>query len=81
MKRRKVSTVMDESLFRRVKLAAARQDRQISEVLAEAVEQYLSDKSEGSSKKGIVESSWGALSLDRRDVVRIMADEDGFLGA
>jgi hypothetical protein len=77
MSRRKVSTVLDEHLFRRAKLEAVRQRKQVSEILGEALERYLADSGSRSISSGAVASSWGALKLDRRKVARLMADEEG----
>ena len=77
--RRKVSTLIDEGLFRRVKLEAARQGKQISGIVGEALEQYLGEKGERPTTAGFVTESWGALSLPEADVREILEEEDGLL--
>ena len=77
--RKKVSTLLDESLFRRVKLEAARQGKQISGVVGEALEQYLSEKGGRQATAGFVTESWGALYLPESDVREIMEEEGELL--
>ncbi len=77
--RKKVSTLVDEGLFRRVKLEAARQGKQISGIVGEALEQYLSEKGERQITAGFVTESWGALYLPEADVREIMEKEDELL--
>lgn len=79
MARRKVSTILDDHLFRRAKLEAVRQRRQLSTILGEALERYLDEASGGRTGSGVVASSWGALKLERRSVARLLADEEGLL--
>lgn len=43
MPRKKVSTILDEHLFRRAKLEAARQGKQLSTILGDALDRYLSE--------------------------------------
>lgn len=76
MMARKISTVVDDHLFRRVKLEAVRQGRQIRDVVGDALEQYLTGGRERRDTDGIVAQSWGALKLDRRAVDRILAESD-----
>ena len=73
---RKISTVVDDHLFRRVKLEAVRQSRQIREVVGDALEQYLSGGRERRETNGVAAQSWGALKLDRRQVERVLAESD-----
>ncbi|MGH9459663.1 MAG: hypothetical protein ACRD1X_00450 [Vicinamibacteria bacterium] len=74
--RKKMSTLIDEGLFRRVKLAAARQGKQISGIVGEALEEYLSEKGERRTTAGFVTESWGALYLPERELREIMEEED-----
>ena len=77
--RRKVSTLLDEALFRRAKLESARQGKQISEIVGEALEQYLS---RGGSRRGsadLVTESWGVLTMRKSRVQRLLAEEEGLL--
>jgi uncharacterized membrane protein len=79
--RRKVSTLLDDALVRRVKMRAVREGKQISEVLGEAVEAYLSAKGEPAVHNGAVAETWGLLKLDRKRVRRIVEDEGGLFDA
>jgi hypothetical protein len=47
MPRRKVSTLLDEHLFRRAKLGSLRQRKQVSEILGEALQRYLRVTNQG----------------------------------
>jgi hypothetical protein len=73
--RRKVSTIMDESLFRRAKLEAARQGRPMSALLEEALERYFSGPKGAEPTHLSVAESWGAMALPA-DVVREIMEED-----
>ena len=79
MTRRKVSTLLDEHLFRRAKLESVRQRKQVSEILGHALERYLAETSGRLATTGVAAETWGMLKLDRRKVDRLMADEDGRL--
>jgi hypothetical protein len=73
--RRKVSTIMDESLFRRAKLESARQGRPMSALLEEALERYFSGPKAAEPRHQSVAESWGAMALPA-DVVREIMEED-----
>ena len=75
--KRKVSTLLEESLFRRVKLESARRGKQISEVVGEALEEYLGEKGRREASAGFVTESWGALYLPAEAVREILEEEDG----
>jgi hypothetical protein len=77
--RKKVSTLIDESLFRRVKLEAVRSGKQISGVVGEALEQYLGEKGDRQTTSGYVTESWGALYLPEAQVREILEEEDDLL--
>ena len=78
--RRKVSTIMEESLFRRAKLEAARQGRPLAAILEEALRRYFSGADTRSSPKtSLVDASWGAFALSPDLVREIMEDEDDWL--
>ena len=77
-KRRKVSTVLDEQLFRRTKLEAARRGMQISDVIGEALAVYLAEAGAPEGGGGMVARSWGALALDCKRV-REVIEEGGAL--
>ena len=81
MGRRKVSTILDEHLFRRAKLESIRQGKQVSEILGEALERYLAKTGSRSVTAGVVAETWGVLKLDRRKIDRLIADEEGLLDA
>lgn len=81
MSRRKISTLLDEHLFRRVKLESARQGKQVSEILGTALERYLTETNGRNATTGVAANTWGVLKLDRRKVARLMADEDDWLDA
>lgn len=81
MPRRKVSTVLDEHLFRRAKLESVRQGKPVSEILGEAIERYLTEVGSRRATGGVVAETWGVLKLDRRKVDRLISDEEGLLDA
>lgn len=71
---------MEESLFRRAKLEAARKGRTFSAVLENALERYFDGELSGSKPKtGLVDASWGVLPLPPEVVREIMEDEDDWL--
>ncbi|HXK58747.1 MAG TPA: hypothetical protein PLP42_02540 [Acidobacteriota bacterium] len=76
--RKKVSTLLDPVLFRRVKVEAARQNKQISEIVAEALEIYL--RKEG-THLGKVEESWHTLPIEARQLKKLMEEEVDYLEA
>jgi hypothetical protein len=76
----KVSTRLDENLFRRARLEAVRQGRRINVVIAEALERYLDECGTPGGATEIVRDSWGALKAQSPDVASIMAQDD-FLGS
>jgi hypothetical protein len=78
--KRKVSTVMEESLFRRAKLEAARQGRPLAAILEEALTRYFSLDGPRTAVRGsLVDASWGVLSLPPDVVREIMEDDDDWL--
>jgi len=79
--RRKVSTVLDDSLFRRVKLESVRQGKPISHLLGEALEAYLEREGGRHATAGVVAETWAVFDVDRRRVKRLLADEDGVIEA
>ena len=60
---------MEESLFRRAKLEAARQGRPMSAILEDALERYFSEREGRGAQAPEVAESWGAIALPP-DVVR-----------
>ena len=81
MGRRKVSTVLDEHLFRRAKLESIRQRKRVSEILGEALQRYLAETGSRSATAGVVAVTWGVPKLDRREIDRLIANEEGLLDA
>jgi hypothetical protein len=80
MLRRKVSTILDDALFRRAKLESVRQGKKINQIVAEALEAYL-DKGGRHASAGVVAESWGSVGLDKKRVRKLLLDEDGLLDA
>jgi hypothetical protein len=75
MPRRKVSTLLDDGLYRLTKLEALRQRRQISEIVADALSAYLqSTGAHGGS--GIVAETWGSISMEGQLPDALGRDED-----
>lgn len=76
--RQKISTLIEPALYRRVKVEAARTNKQISEIVGEALEQYLG---EGGRLHGasVVGESWGALRVSGAQVKRVLEEEEGLL--
>jgi hypothetical protein len=78
--KRKVSTIMEESLFRRAKLEAARQGRPMAAILEDALRRYFAGADRGTpSKASLVDASWGVFALPPDVVREIMDDEDDWL--
>jgi hypothetical protein len=81
MPRRKVSTILDEHLFRRAKLESVRQRKPVSEILGEAIERYLTAAGSAHATGGVVAGSWGVLKVDRPTVDRLISNEEGLFDA
>lgn len=79
--RQKISTLVDPALYRRVKLESVRRNKQISEIVGEALEEYLADNRPGLASTGVVAESWGAVPLPKEQVQQILRDEEGLLEA
>lgn len=77
--RKKVSTLLDDTLYRRAKLESIRQGKQISEILGEALELYLGEKRSPPGLGGAVARSWGALGLAKELVHRLVVEDGGLL--
>jgi hypothetical protein len=78
--RRKVSTIMEESVFRRAKLEAARQGRPLAAILEEALRRYFDQPSTRPPGYKTVDECWGILSLPAEVVRQIMEEEDDEYG-
>ena len=74
--KRKVGTVLDEEVWRAAKVLAARENRRLSEVIEEALREYLKRQQ---LRTRVARSSKGALSAPKELVQAILAEED-FLG-
>jgi hypothetical protein len=80
--RKKVSTIMDASLFHRAKLEAVRQARPLSAILEEALDAYLSGRSgKPSGSASRVDATWGAMPASPDLVRAVMEEEDDWLDA
>lgn len=78
--KQKFSTVLDRGLFRRLKLESARQGRQMSELVSEALESYLRPTKGIPRETGrVVEATWGFLSVDRETLKELMREEESLL--
>jgi hypothetical protein len=77
--RRKVSTIMDEALFRRVKATAAAEGRPLSELLEGALLRYLeAPRDPRPASPSSVEASWGAFALPWEVVQQVMEEDDEY---
>ncbi|MEA2602552.1 MAG: hypothetical protein QOF89_3544 [Acidobacteriota bacterium] len=75
----RVSTELDDHLVRRAKLESIRQGRPFDEILGEALEIYLRDRSQ--RNEGIVKKSWAVLPMEKETLRKILEEEDDFLDA
>lgn len=78
--KRKVSTVMEESLFRRAKMEAARQGRPLAAILEDALERYFEQPSNRPPSYKTVDECWGALYAPAELVRQIMEVEEDEYG-
>ncbi len=79
--RRKVSTLLEENLYRRVKVESARQGKQISALIGEALELYLKQNNISERGLNVVSESWAILKMPESRVKRIVLEEGDFLDA
>ena len=77
--RRKFSTLLDESLYNRTRQEAIRQDKQIADVVCDALAVYLDSRAAAFGPKGVVAESWGIFALPARQLRELLADEDELL--
>lgn len=77
----KVSTMLDEDLFRRAERESMRQGKPLSRLLGDALRFYLDEKSELAPQGGIAARSWGILKLPPNTLKGFLEHEDGFLDA
>ncbi|GFP21671.1 hypothetical protein HKBW3S06_00898 [Candidatus Hakubella thermalkaliphila] len=77
--RQKVGTVVDEELLIKAKIIAARERKKFSEVVEEALAEYIAKKEvtlRGTA--AIVEETKGALKADSEVVLSVMQEEAFF---
>lgn len=77
--RRKISTILDVSLTRQVKLEAVRQGKQISEIIAEALRRYLAASGRRSRRDSVVAETWGSLEMEKDRVRQLLEEEEALL--
>ncbi|MPY88408.1 MAG: hypothetical protein GEU99_10830 [Luteitalea sp.] len=79
MARRKIRTLLDEHLVRRAKLESVLQQKQVSEILGEALERYLAETGSRRATTSVVAGTWGLLKVGRQELERLMTEEEGFV--
>jgi hypothetical protein len=72
----KVSTSLDQNLFRKARREALRQGREVSEILEDALDRYLLERE---TTPGVVAASWATIPLSADGVQQILAEEDDLL--
>lgn len=77
--RQKVNTVMDSALLQRLRAESALQQRDVSEILDDALTLYLQQRGSYVPSTGAVAGSWSAVPLDAALVQSILSEEDGLL--
>jgi len=78
--KQKFSTVLDRGLFRRLKLESARQGKQISELVSEALESSLRPSKGIPRETGrVVDATWGSISVDRETLKELMGEGESLL--
>ena len=73
--RRKISTLLDEGLFRKAKMESARQGKQFSEIIGEALEAYL--KTASTPATGSVQQTWATLPAKKAQLRKVLAENEG----
>ncbi len=58
-----------------------RQEKNLSDVISEALETYLSSKGSPHGVGGVVSASWGVLKIDQKLLRKIMEEEPDWLEA
>jgi hypothetical protein len=79
--RKKISTLLEEALFRRAKIEAIRQGKQFSEIVGEALEVYLRDRANAGAESGVVSESFGIMKTKPQIVRQVLREEDGLFDA
>jgi hypothetical protein len=77
----KVTTILDERLFRRATTESRRQGKPLDRLLGEALEFYLDEKTGAPKEGGVAARSWGALKLAPDALKALLEQEDDFLDA
>lgn len=76
-----MSTLLEEQIFRRTRLEAARQGRQISDIVGEALDRYLAQDAGRPASLHVVADSWGVMRLKPAVVKRLVREEPGVFEA
>ncbi len=76
-----MSTIIDEALFRKAKIEAARQGRPWSALLEDALRQYFVGGARRGDVPASVAATWAAVPAGRQVVRTVMEEEDGWLDA
>lgn len=71
---------MEESVFRRAKLEAARQGRPLASVIEDALAQYIDQPAARPPGYRSVDEAWGAMYAPAELVRQIMEEEDDEYG-
>jgi hypothetical protein len=79
--RQRVTTVLETSLYRRVKLEAARSGTQVAEVIEGALRAHLGAGGPEAQLGSVVAETWASLPCDRRLVQQVLSEEEGLLDA
>jgi len=75
MMRTKVGTALDDDLLKRARSLAAREGKQLNQLLEEALSELLARRR--APKDSIVARTFGSLSLPKEEVDRILREEPG----
>ncbi len=70
---------MEESLFLRAKLEAARQGRTVSALLEDALRRYFEPPADQVSPPKSVAETWGSMTVSDELLREVMEDEDDWL--
>ena len=78
--KQKVSTIMDESLLRRVKIEAVLQGRPLSAILEDALKKYLESPPSRPPGYRSVDEMWGAMAASPELIRHVMEEEEDEYG-
>ncbi|OGF58646.1 MAG: hypothetical protein A2Y62_20165 [Candidatus Fischerbacteria bacterium RBG_13_37_8] len=73
----KIGTILDKELIWEAKKIALQEKRPFSDVLEEALKEYLAKKSKAHSKKNIVQKTKGIMKMSPK-LVRAVMEEAGW---